>query len=367
VNDVDIIIGGISYDFWQNVSITRSMETIADSFSIKVTDKWGEGDQLTKIVPQQECSIQIDGTQVLEGYVDAIAPNFTATSHGFSFVGRSKAGDFVDCSLIGVNELNNITLTDLVRKVGEPFGIGVSALSELVSDVLLPKVTVEPGETVHEFLRRHAQMVGALMTSDQTGRIIISRVGQKSTRTILLQDPGRQKGNIKSGNVTFDDAKRYSSYQAKSQVTTVVLLDDGDSDAKMDAEIASTPVIDKGVSRYRPLLILTENSANIAAATERAEWEMANRIGQAFSVNLTVQGWHDAAGDLWTPNTRVRCQSEILRQNGKEWLIISSVTYKKSLNGGTTCDLTLKRIDAFIPEPIKPKKSGNEGTLDEHF
>ena len=83
---------------WKEVRVVRSLERLAGSFELTLTDRWAAGDAVTVIVPGQACSLSLAGVPVITGDVDEVRPSISATAHEIRVSGRDVAGDLVDCA-----------------------------------------------------------------------------------------------------------------------------------------------------------------------------------------------------------------------------------------------------------------------------
>jgi prophage tail gpP-like protein len=63
-----------------------------------------------------------------------------------------------------------------------------------------------------------------------------------------------------------------------------------------------------------------------------------------------VQGWTDAAGQLWHPNGMVHVDDDWLALH--DTLLISGVKFMLSADSGTTTELTVTKQEAFALAPI---------------
>jgi prophage tail gpP-like protein len=114
--------------------------------------------------------------------------------------------------------------------------------------------------------------------------------------------------------------------------------------------------VDSGVRRTDRVLVLhAEESLTKEQAKIRAQWEATVRAARAAAVSVTVQGWRQATGELWPVNARVAVRAPRLGIDGP--MLITQATYEVSSEGGTTTQLSLKRPDAFTPEPVFEKRS----------
>lgn len=360
MSNVTLTIRGYAYEYWTSMSVSRSMEAIADSFSVSVSDKWANvGNARYPMRPGDAISISIDGETVLTGYLDSVSPAVDAQNHTISLQGRSKAADLVDCSVAtqadptkGIDELNQITAFQAIQKVCLEYGIVV--VDEVNDSTLIKKFKVQPGETAFEVITRLATQIGALLVSTPDGNIAIVQSKTDRVSTILLLNKDTQNNNVLSMSARFNDAKRYKHYTVKGQQGGVA----NTTTAKNASQTQATAQ-DNGVERFRPLIVLAENNSTTELAQKRAQWEAAKRVGEALTVSVVVQGWRDGDGLLWRPNTIVQVESNVIGINAD--LQIASVTFNKSLSSGSTTSMELKRPDAFLPEPTKPAESEATG------
>lgn len=348
---VELLIDGKLYAGWKQIGITRAMDACAGTFNLTVSDRWEPNSQPWAIEPGDKCEVRIDGDVAITGYVDLVRASYDSGSHSFQVQGRDKSSDMVDCSAVhSPDEWKNIGLQQLAEKLGKPFGITVKAETDLGKPIDLVKL--QHGETALEALNRHAKMRKALVMPDGKGGILLTRAGTRRAGVELIQGV-----NILSAEGSLDWSERFSEYIVKGQAGYRE-----DTDGETEAH-ASATVKDKGVDRYRPLLLTTECEGNNATVKDRATWEANTRLGKSAQATITVQGWRQTdGGALWEPNLLVRVRSSWLSLDGE--MLIRKVTLDKG-DRGTTTRLEIVSPQAFDPEPPdgkkgkKQKKSGN--------
>lgn len=358
MSTISLLVRGYRYEFWEKLTVSKGIEALADSFSVEVSDKWANISAVAPMRSGDAIQIQIDDELVLTGFIDKLSPAFSATSHTIKITGRSMAADLVDCSIAnqddptkGVDELNNVLVSRAIQLIALPFGIGV--FDKVGDTTKIKKFKTQPGERGYEAISRLAAEIGVIVVSRPDGGIEIQRTGSIKSSTILLQDPGNQNSNIKSGSSDFDDSQRFSDYTVKSQTGAVA----NTTEANLSTKVQGTAK-DEGVGRFRPLILIAENSSDTDQARKRAEWEAASRAGEALTASVQVVGWRNGDGLLWVPNTLIRVESVFLYLDAE--MLITEVLFSKTVEGGTTTTLTLKRPDAFTPEPVKPEKSESQ-------
>ena len=101
---------------------------------------------------------------------------------------------------------------------------------------------------------------------------------------------------------------------------------------------------DRGIKRYRPVLILAENSVDNDGAQKRAEFESTFRAAKASIISTVVQGWKQKDGSLWAPNQTVHIDARSI--GVKSDMLINRVRFEQS-ESGRRVELELIRPDAF--------------------
>ena len=306
-----------------------------------MSDRWVGQDESWPIVEEDECKVLLGDTKVITGYVDKRSISYGSEEHSFGVSGRDKTGLLVDCSAsLDKWEYRNVDLLTFAKRVCDPFGIEVKLNVRLGQESLKPltKISVDPGDTAFEAIERACRMAGLLAFSDGNGSLILARPGTSRTTTALIEGK-----NILTAAADFDSSNRYRTY--------LVLGQHRGSDALNGANAAhiKSYAEDLTVKRAaRTLLIRPESNVTVEQAKKRAQWEAIVRAARGDSVSVTVHGWAQENGTLWPVNALVTLQSPFLGINGQ--MLISEATYSFD-EGGTVTHLTLRRPDAFVPEP----------------
>lgn len=339
---VTLQIGDTRFNGWTEVSVRLSMECLAGDFELTVTTE-GQPDGLpVPIAAGEECTVAIDGEVVITGYVDDVSPSYDAQQHQIKVQGRDRAGDLVDCSVVDKpRSWTSSKLERIAQDIAKPFGITISA--KIDTGAAFASFAIQEGETAYEAIERLCRMRGALAVSDGTGGVEIVRTGSARVSESLVQGI-----NILAAEAQNSMRDRHSHYLVKGQQA-------GTDDAYGEAAAQPTDAaMDPGVMRYRPLLVLAEDQADIAACKKRALWEAAVRSGRAFRADIDYLGWRHTGG-LWRPNHLVKVVSPFLGVATE--LVIAEVTFTLD-DGGMQSRITVTRPDAFQPEPLK-ETSGN--------
>src|SRR5689334_1016721 len=99
-DDVALVVDGRRYRGWKSIRVTRSIESLAGSFSLEASDRWAGQDQPWPIREEDPCRVEIGDEVVLDGYVDKRSPALSGSQRSLSYSGRDRAADLVDCSVL---------------------------------------------------------------------------------------------------------------------------------------------------------------------------------------------------------------------------------------------------------------------------
>lgn len=359
-------VGGNRYGGWRRIRVLRGIEAIAGGFELEVSERWGEGD-LWPIAEEDECAVWVDGVSVISGYVDKRAVSFGPGEHTLQIAGRDKAAALVDCSAVLKSwEFFGTPLLSLAQKLAEPFGISVTmdpgvdpkAVQLTVGNhagsvaaaggagrnkgTALPKpmskFSIDPGESAWDVLDRACRMSGVLPVSDGFGGVLLTRAGTSRCPTPIGD-------NVLSGSATFEASGRYRTYIVSAQQPG------SEESFGLEAVSVRGTATDPNVRRAeRVLMIRPEASATIETAKTRAQWEAKVRAARGDSVNVTLQGWTTSDGNLWPINSLVATHIPLFGIDGD--MLITQAVHTIDLDTGVLTQLTLRRPDAFLPEPV---------------
>jgi prophage tail gpP-like protein len=335
---VTLDIGGQLWEGWTEVSIRRSLETLAGGFDLQLTERWPDQPARRTILPGVACRLRIGADTVITGYVDTVETAYGKDSHGIAVRGRDATGDLVDCSATNrPGQWSGISLDRIVNELCAPFKVPV----RISADTGAPfnDFRLNEGETVVSALERLCRMRAVLRMADGQGGLLLTRTGHaRAPAAIVLGE------NVLSARGRFDDSQRFSEYTVKGQQPAV------DGITPEAAAAPSAVARDGGMGRYRPLVIIAEDQGNEDNFRDRARWEATVRAGRARGASYTLASWR-ANGALWHPNTLVAVRDPFLGIQRE--MLISEVAFTLNDSGSRT-ELTVVHPDAFaliaVPE-----------------
>lgn len=323
MESVILTVDGKLWEGWTEMSVSRSLKAIAGEFDLSVTTRWSAA--APRVIREgQPCTVRLGADTVLTGYIDDFIPSYDADNVEIRVMGRDKTGDLVDCSVVhSSGKWKGVRLEQVAADVCRPFGITV--ITETPTGEAFASVVLEQGETGFELLDRLAKQRGVLLTSDGAGNLIITRASSVRAGVSLVLGK-----NILAARGRFSWRERNSQY----------IIEDPE------------------INRYRPRILVNEDSLTVGGASIRGEWYKARMLGEARTTEITVAGWREQgdSGPLWQTNRLVDIDDSI--QNLKTTWLISGVTWTDGAQGRMTVLALVPPESLDMPEmKAKTKKS----------
>jgi prophage tail gpP-like protein len=342
--NVNLNIGALAYGGWEGISINRTLEAVAGSYELKVTERWAGQQSKAQIAPGQAASLAIDGKPVITGHADDVVAEYDDKTHDITITGRDAAGDLIDCSAIPapgtMGVWFNVPLLTIAKALCDPFRIPVSADVDTGPPLRIFKI--ELGESVFTALDRLARLRQVLCVSDGEGAIKFTRAASGVAHSAI-----KLGQNIKKGRSRFSWRERFSDYVVIGQIPGSDLID-----PEFSTGMRGTAK-DPGVTRYRPKLIMDDLiDASFDLYQKRAQWEAAVRAGRSRRIIETVNGWYDAQGALWQPNDTVEVADDYLASYGS--FLVSGVRQTYNDSDGELSELTITPVASFLAQPMGP-------------
>lgn len=356
MSEIQVKVNGttLSPEFTE-YTISRSVEDLTGTFSLSCTV---DADEALPFKQGQEIQILVEGTPVLTGYIEILTVDYSDNSHDINIQGRDRAADVFDSTVGSALEIKaTITLDQIIQRVLKQINAkGVKVINKV------PEITAHPfttdelvsgeiTETLFSFLEKYTRKRQVLMTTDGLGNIVLSRSGQQKATSALyhFKDDRRGANNVKSAAMTFDNSQRFHTYRIVSQ---------GNPSSNAAGVTPTTSVAnrlgtatDSDIRASRVLDITAESSTDIATLKKRAEWEAKIRKARAIVYSVTVQGHTmDTVSKPWEPNLLVQINDDFAMIDA--YMLIKSVTYSLTNNGGSTTDIEFVHPDSYLPEPV---------------
>lgn len=340
---VTLFVNKEIYEGWEDVQITRELNSVASDFQLQLTDKWRVDQEPWRIQSGDTIHIHAGKKSILTGYIDKIDLSVSSNERKVVASGRSKTCDLVDCGVEGPNEYLGLNLKEIANKVVSPFKIQIRFKAS--PGAAFEKVTVQQGESVFALLDRLCRQRKVLMYPSYDGFLVFDKNANKESVSELVQGV-----NVKDGSATYDNSNRFSRYVVKGQNHSFL----GEPEQASEVEGVAT---DEGITRYRPYVLVPETTADDSTTADRAAYEANIRAANSVEAQVQVQGWFQEDGSFWEINEIVPCDFGFL--GIREKMLVRKVVFTKN-NGGTYTTLTLTHSDAyaFNRKVVKHKKKG---------
>jgi prophage tail gpP-like protein len=335
---------------WQQVRVTVGIERVPPDFEITYTERIADG-TTSVAAPGQICQISIGSDAVITGYIDRVIETISEGEHQLTLTGRGQTQDLVDCAAIWQGAtFQNVDPYDLAADICLPYD--VVPVLQATSLKRLPQFMISLGETAYGVIERICRLSGLLAFEGTEGELLLTRTGAglaplgAAAMGKIQAASGFQQGvNVQRASYERSMDQRFSVYTVVYSGNQLL----GDAGA---SPLTTYSYTDAGVPRLRQKYIeLLTNDAGSTFAQSQAIWEMNRRIGRSYVVRVTADSWRDQGGTLWTPNTLATVDIPSIKVS-RTPLLISEVTFSRTLDGGTTADLILMPAQAFGVEPL---------------
>ncbi|MFJ2445158.1 phage baseplate assembly protein [Pseudomonas sp. NPDC087626] len=338
LNDVTLSVGGQDYGGWKAVSIGAGLERQARDFTLGITWRWPGGGEVPVRIRQGEAvEVRIGQELLLTGYVFSTPIRYNSESVTLSISGRSRTADLVDCAAVNQpGQWRGQNVQQIIAAIAGEYGIAV--VNEVALTLGVEDHSIEPGETAFESIDRLLTLSRLFSTDDGRGRLVIAKPGSAG-RAVDALELGK---NLLSGDTSLDFSAVFSEYVSKGQRSGT------DTSFGAAASEVEGRISDERVERRRVKVIQQSGQLTAKLARERVEWERANAVGKALTVNYVVQGWRQSNGALWRHNMLVRVIDPLIGVDRD--MLISEISYELS-EQGTTAKISVAPPEAFLPEP----------------
>ena len=332
------------------VSVTRSMETIASTMSATATIDLASD---FPIRIGDHVRVLINDIPVMHGYIEILIVDYAKNKRNIRVQGRDKAGDIVDSGIIGNIDLKPpITLAQTISTIiRSQFARN---LSIDVIDNVRPRIfgqgdiiSAEVGANMFDLINKYCMKRQSFITNDGDGNVVITRASTDVLPAKLYHSKtNTEQNNVLTASVTYDHTDRFGRYTVQTQGNPVAFnLAGGETEATTIAKQPATVIRDSKVRGSRIFVITGDDSNTGQTATERAQWEQSIRKARSMTYSVTVFDFFNAPGIIWEPNKLV-VVDDFSADIDNSQLLIKSVTYDFSDSGSTT-EIEMTFRDAF--------------------
>jgi prophage tail gpP-like protein len=314
MSKISITVAGNKWEDWEGVSIFKSVDTIAASFAIQLSNIF-EGGAGNSFKLGSDVVIEINDKKILTGFIDKIEED-DDEEEGFFVVKGRDVGDLVDCCFVeSVNEWKNQTILVLISELCKPFGIRV--ISETTkTNAKLARFKAMEGEKVFESIYRLCNEYGLNAITNGNREIVISEISDTQ-----MNDKIEAPGNVINRKFRADDTIRFSHYITKGQGI-------GTPEKSLDAFLHCKGIAqDKQIKRYRPTTMFADVPTDNSQAGVKSNRELHYYAGLSREFVYTVEGWEQSNNEFWAVDSLVDVEDDFVKVNEK--LYIREIEYTR--------------------------------------
>lgn len=356
VEEITLKVAGKNYTGWKAITVRRSVEALASSFSVDVV---AFRETPPEILTGYSVEVFAGKDRLLTGYVDEIDPEVDGDARSISIAGRGRTADLVDCSATNkpIKWAGNIKISKVIKDLITPFGIGLATESDK-ADETTKDFTLTTGESPADAIQRLCAKKAILPLETPAGNLYLTNLGNLHSVDALVYGK-----NVMSASAKISNAERFYKYIVRGE-------GGGGGNGWVVGPVSEIEgsAIDSEITRTTRVKIFKDDDSTTAKTMKtRAAWEAQVRRGKGIELTVTIFGWRQSDGTLWRENLLVPIDIPPVGISGAD-MLLTSVEYGQGENG-TTLRMTLKQADIYAPDP-KPdaKKSTNnlgwgEGTL----
>jgi prophage tail gpP-like protein len=319
---VTVSAGGSNFVSFKTFELTAAFKDAARSFHLVIAAEAGPLATAWALGAGVPVSISLSGDLAFTGYVDRYKPSIEEHKKAdIAVSGRSKAQDFIDSSAVhATGQWKNKTPVDIAQDL-DKFGVGISTDQQLDQ---VPVYRLTPGESGYRVLEKLCRSQGVWACGQADGSILVTVAGGGRNAPLI------EGINIIKGEADHNWANRHSDVIVRGQRPV------GHGSDNLEIEQTAQ---DSDVTRYRPVIVVQDDDTDKTRAGKRARHRRDSEAGNALKASVTVQGFHDDGGQLWTPGFLTYTESAFL--GIAQDMAIETVKYSQSRTEGSRAHLSL--------------------------
>lgn len=327
---IKLYVDGKEFKFWQDVTITRAIDSF-DSFTFTAPFDYRAEGFKENFMPFtfKPVVIAIDDENTITGTLVHPKPKITSDAKLIEVAGYSKPGVLMDCTAPASAmplEYNKMNLRDIAARLAGYFNISVDFRGD--PGPVFDRVACDPSQKIFDFLTDLSKQRGFVISNNTSGDLVFWKAEQGSPVAVMMQG----ESPIIEVTPEFDPQKYFS------EITGIETVEVGRSTGKATVKAKTKGSKDpnakpapkkkekkkkvkppKKYSKFslnngdagevfRPLIYKVDDveGASVQSATKA---EMARMMGNVMSVSVEVSTWRDQNGNLWAPNTRVKLKA----------------------------------------------------------
>lgn len=357
---VTVIVDGMRYEFWKDVTITRTRENNVVSECVVTLTEIGDshhGFETMRFKLDQPAQVYLGDTKVIDGVIAVRQASFTANERGLQITILSNVQHAVVSTVeTKPGQFKDQTLEQMANSVLAPHGISFKYSNGTPdgADMKFGRINLWKGETVFNFIERLARHVNVQLVDDSDGNL----VGLRATGNEPVIAELREGYNIKSARAVLRDDYAVGKTEANSH-SSGNDFENGNKVRDRAAEATNSAAPQNRISSF-----ICEEAVGKQGCQMRAEREMTQNLATTIDVSVVVRGWFTDDGTPWldhvTDMKQVTVYSPILFPEDSLQLYIAGVTSRQSEEGGSETEIQLTR-DPKSPVAVSENRGAGAG------
>lgn len=320
LENVSIDLGGFFLP-WQDIEISISAEEAVRTAVVSGHLPPGQMPPW----PDTKATLTAGGTLLLTGYVRDFRPSQGEADWAAQISLVSRTIDAVEASIL--HPTGCVRNKD-IKGIGEAFdscGVGLEVEGPFET---LDKHQIEPGETLFSTLEPLARAEAAVIHDTPAGKL-----------RIVKKPDAAHAGGLEAGvNIIGASAE----FSGEGKFDPVIIRGQQSLGSTPQALRPQAKASVSGIGRMRPKIVILDSEATAARIKSAVEWEARAAAGLSVGATITVSGWRDQAGAVWTPNRLVYVRHPRIFLD--QMMVIKSVSLTQDARAdgeGTRATLTL--------------------------
>ena len=340
-----IIANGQRLTAWESVMVRRDFGNGVSVFQFTPAEGgYGNSYQGLKLKPGDPVQITLGGQKVFSGFCKIRSGALDAQSHQLVIAGESMTVDLVRSSaIVKQGTYDGSTFEQAARGVMAPHQSSLVMMNPpAIATKPIANLSVQPGESVAEFVSRIATLRGLFITDDADGNLVAGQ-GDPGAAAVATLAEGR---NIKRLTWHLEDPAACSWNKLNG------ISQQAGSDTNYPPRDISATATNSTVRSNLYKLFVSEHPGDAQDLAQRVNHEAAVAAWPIVRLGVTVVGWLKPDGSLWWPvqNVSVYSPSAFPTDSALYTLGIQSCTYTQDANG-TETTMELVRPDVLTSAP----------------
>lgn len=243
----------------------------------------------------------------------------------------SKIADGIDNGTIDPTQL-------ITANAGKSKGNGISPAQ--IAQLKVKQAAAQAGETVWDFLDRHARRMGVLMRMGPDGTLVLTGIdyGQPALYSLVRRIEDGRSNNIISGGERYDTARLYSQVRVVGKAK-------GPGTSRSAIDVTVDDFNEDALPHEKVLLVHDDTVRTQAQAEARAYRELARSKQGARLYTYTVHGLGQN-GNVYAPDTVCSVWDEVA--GVKKDLYVIGRTFNRTVQSATTTTLRMVPLGSIV-------------------